>query len=133
MPNKPFWKHNKGDSKMMAPVVTLHRLEEVAHRHQLQMNDIEIDILDFEGNLQPDDFLDWLETIERVFEYKEVPEEQKVKIVTTKLKKQASIWWENLKRTRKYEGKSEIKTWDNMCQKLTVASFFGRPSPFDQL
>jgi len=29
-----------------------------SHRRQLQMNDIKVDILDFEGNLQPDDFLD---------------------------------------------------------------------------
>jgi len=55
------------------------------------MNDIKIDIPDFEGNLQPDDFLDWLETAERVFEYKEVSEEQKEKIVVVKLKKHASI------------------------------------------
>ena len=27
----PFWKHNKGDSKMMSPVGTLHHLEAVAH------------------------------------------------------------------------------------------------------
>jgi len=38
---------------------------------------IKIDIPDFEGNLQPDDFLDWLETIEHVFECKEVTEEKK--------------------------------------------------------
>jgi len=63
--------------------------------------------------------MDWLQTVERVFEYKEVPEEQKVKIVAVKLKKQASIWWENLKRKRKCEGKSKIKTWDKMHQKLT--------------
>jgi hypothetical protein len=31
-----------------------------------------------------------------VFEYKEVPEEKKVKIIVVKLKKHASIWWENL-------------------------------------
>jgi len=82
------------------------------------MNDIKVDISDFEGNLQPDDFLDWLQTVEHVFEYKEVPEEKKVKIVAAKLKKHASIWWENLKRKRKCEGKSKIKTWEKMCQKL---------------
>jgi len=48
----------------------------------------------------------------------EVPEEQKVKIVSAKLKKHASISWENLKRKRKREGKSKIKTWEKMRQKL---------------
>jgi hypothetical protein len=44
-----------------------------SQRRQLHMNDIKVDIPDFEGNLQPDDFLDWLQTVEHVFEYKEVP------------------------------------------------------------
>ncbi|KEH15325.1 hypothetical protein MTR_1361s0010, partial [Medicago truncatula] len=57
--------------------------------------------------------------MERLFKYKEVLEEQKVKIVAAKLKKLASIWWENVKRRRKREGKSKIKTWEKMRQKLT--------------
>jgi len=83
------------------------------------MNDIKVDISEFDGMLQPDEFVDWLQTVERVFEYKEVPEEQKVKIVAAKLKKHASIWWENLKRKHKCEGRSKVKTWNKMCQKLT--------------
>ena len=55
-------------------------------------NDIKVDIPDFEGKLQPDEFVEWLQTVERVFEYKEVPKDQKVKIVAIKLKKHASIW-----------------------------------------
>ena len=90
-----------------------------SQRRQLQMNVIKVDIPDFEGNLQPDDFLDWLQIVERLFKYKEVPKEQKVKIIAAKLKKHASIWWENLKRNRKHEGKSKIKTWEKMSQKLT--------------
>ena len=44
------------------------------------MNDIKVDIPDFEGELQPDEFVGWLQAIERVFEFKEIPEEHKVKI-----------------------------------------------------
>ena len=72
-------------------------------------NDIKVDIPDFEGKLQPDEFVEWLQTVERVFEYKEVPEDQKVKIVAIKLKKHASMWWENLKRKHEREGKSKIR------------------------
>jgi hypothetical protein len=89
-----------------------------SHRCQPRMNDIKVDIPDFEGELQPDEFVDWLQAIECLFKYKEIPEEHKVKIVAVKLKKQALIWWENLKRRRKCEGKSKIKTWDKMRQKL---------------
>ena len=53
---------------------------------------MKIDIPEFEGRMHPDDFLDWLHTIERVFEYLEVPEEKKVKLVGVKLRKYASLW-----------------------------------------
>ena len=80
------------------------------------MNDIKVDIPDFNGELQPVEFVDWLHVIERVFEYKEILEEHKVKIVAAKLKKHALIWWENLKRRRNCEGKNKIKTWDNALE-----------------
>ena len=70
-------------------------------------------------NQRKHEFVDWLQTIERIFEYNEIPEKQKVKFVATKRKKHASIWWENLKWKHKCEGKSNIKTWDKMRQKLT--------------
>ncbi|KEH17091.1 hypothetical protein MTR_0045s0120 [Medicago truncatula] len=47
-----------------------------SHRRQLRMNDIKVDILDFQRNLQLDEFVDWLQTVERAFEYKEIPEEK---------------------------------------------------------
>jgi len=90
-----------------------------SHRRQTRTSDIKVDIPDFEGKLQPDEFVDWLQIVERVFEYKEVLEEQKVKTVAVKLKKHASIWWENLKREREREGKSKIKTWEKMHRELT--------------
>ena len=88
-------------------------------RQQFWNSNIRVDIPDFEGQLQPDEFVDWLQTIERVFELKEVPEDQRVKIVAVKLKKHASIWWENLKRKRERERKSKIKSWEKMRRELT--------------
>jgi len=90
-----------------------------SHRRQTRMNDIKVDIPDFEGKLHPHEFVDGLQTVERVFEYKVVPEEQKVKIVVVKLKKHTPIWWESVKRKREREGKSKIKKWEKMCRELT--------------
>ena len=45
--------------------------------------DFKVDIPEFE--LDPDLFLDWLRTVERVFDYKDVPEEKKVKLAALKL------------------------------------------------
>jgi len=58
--------------------------------------DFKVDIPEFEGQLDPDLFLDWLHMVERVSDYKDIPEEKKVKLVGLKLRKYASIWWANL-------------------------------------
>lgn len=66
---------------------------------------IKVNIPEFEGRMQHDEFIDWLHTVERIFEYEDVPEHYKVKLVAIKLKKHASIWWEQLKVRRAREGK----------------------------
>jgi len=77
-----------------------------------------VDIPEFKGQLDPDLFLDWLRTVERVFDYNDIPDEKKVKLVALKLQQYASIWWANLvtKRTRK--GKGKICTLAQMRDKL---------------
>ena len=45
--------------------------------------------------MQPEEFVDWLNTVERIFEYGDAPENRKVKLVAIKLKKHVSLWWEN--------------------------------------
>ena len=50
----------------------------------------------FKVKLNPDDFLEWMQTIERIFEYKEIQDDKKVKLVALKLRKYASLWWTNL-------------------------------------
>ena len=44
-------------------------------RQVTNFNEFKVDIPEFEGKLDPDDFLEWIQTIERVFEYKEIPDE----------------------------------------------------------
>ena len=41
---------------------------EPRHPHT-HFNEFKVDIPEFEGKLDPDDFLEWLQTVERVFEY----------------------------------------------------------------
>ncbi|KAJ0534568.1 putative nucleotidyltransferase, Ribonuclease H [Helianthus annuus] len=80
------------------------------------------EIPEFEGRLQPDDFLDWLQTVERVFDLRDIPEQLKVKVVAIRLRRYASLWWENLKRQRAREGKSKVETWSKM-RRLLRAKF----------
>jgi len=46
--------------------------------------------------LDPDEFLECMHTVERVFEYKDVPDDKKVKLVALRLRKCTSLWWTNL-------------------------------------
>ncbi|GLT29252.1 hypothetical protein SLA2020_041290 [Shorea laevis] len=101
--------------------------EGTPNRHHVRGNhrmhsreEVKIVILVFEGKMDPDEFIDWLHTIERVFDLKAYPEDQKVKLVALKLKKYASLWWENLKRQRECEGRSKIKTWKKMKRELKL-------------
>ena len=36
--------------------------------------------------MQPEEFVDWLNTVERIFEYRDMPEDRKVKLIAIKLK-----------------------------------------------
>lgn len=77
-----------------------------------------IEIPEFSGSLQVEEFVDWLNTVERIFEFKEVPENMKVKLVAIKLKGRVSAWWEQLKLKRERRGKSKIADWEKMKKKL---------------
>jgi len=80
--------------------------------------DFKVDIPEFEGQLDPDQFIDWLQTVERVFEYKDIPDDKKVKLVALKLRRYASIWWQNVVSSRVRKGKGKIRTWLKMREKL---------------
>ena len=73
--------------------------------------DFKVDIPEFEGHLDSDAFLDWLRTVERIFDYKDIPDEKKVKLVALKLRKYTSIWWAKLMARRARKGKAKIRTW----------------------
>ncbi|GJT63323.1 putative nucleotidyltransferase, ribonuclease H [Tanacetum coccineum] len=87
------------------------------------------EIPEFEGNLQPDDFLDWLLTVERIFDLRDIPDNLKVKLVAIKLKKYASLWWENIQKQRHRDGKHKVASWDKM-KRLLRAKFL--PVTFKQ-
>ena len=56
--------------------------------------------------------------VERVFEFKDIPYETKVKLITLKLRKYAFIWWSNVVTKRVKKGKVKIITWEKMKSKL---------------
>ncbi|XP_071708258.1 uncharacterized protein [Rutidosis leptorrhynchoides] len=98
------------------PFVAVHRRD---HREDpLRLLGMKVEIPEFTGTMQPDDFLDWLNTVERVFDIKDIPEHLKVKLVAIKLRKHASLWWENVQKSRAFARKSKVETWDKMKKLL---------------
>ncbi|GJX67976.1 putative nucleotidyltransferase, ribonuclease H [Tanacetum coccineum] len=99
--------------------------EEAHYQHNNRRNNrsqrgavMRVDIPMFEGRIQPDEFIDWIHTVERVFDYQDVRDDLKVKIVAIKLKKHAFVWWEQLKLKRAHENKPRIRTWEKMKREL---------------
>ena len=80
--------------------------------------DFKVEIPKFEGQLNSDEFIDWMNTVERVFEYKDVPNDKKVNLIALKLYKYASIWWSNVLSKRSKKGKGKIRSWRKMKEKL---------------
>ncbi|XP_071739767.1 uncharacterized protein [Rutidosis leptorrhynchoides] len=90
---------------------------------------IKVKIPEFAGASHPDDFIEWISTVERVFDVKEIPDYLKVKLVAIKLKKHASLWWDHVKKQRATARKSKVESWDKM-KKLMQRKFL--PDNFRQ-
>jgi hypothetical protein len=68
-----------------------------------------MDILMYEGNLDVEEFLEWLRALDKYFDYKYIEEDKKAKHGVTRLKGHASLWWEELQDERRCKGKQIIK------------------------
>ncbi|GJX91807.1 hypothetical protein Tco_0345133 [Tanacetum coccineum] len=53
---------------------------------------LKIEIPEFTSKVHPDDFIDWLSTVERVFDLRDILDKLKVKLVAIKLRQHASLW-----------------------------------------
>ncbi|VFQ86920.1 unnamed protein product [Cuscuta campestris] len=85
-----------------------------ARAHEKSHSDFKVDIPIFVGKNDPDEFLEWLETVERVFDFKEVSDDKKVKIVALKFRKYASTWWTNTCTKRIRSEKPPVDSWQKM-------------------
>ena len=60
-------------------------------RIQASTSNFKVEIPKFEGKLDPEKFLDWLRTVDRIFDYKDIPEDKKVKLIALRLRKYAYL------------------------------------------
>jgi len=52
---------------------------------QASSNDFKVEVSEFEGKLDPEQFLHWLHTVQRIFQYKGIQEDKKVTLVALRL------------------------------------------------
>ena len=83
------------------------------------LRDLKFDPPEFEGNLNPNLFMEWIRALERFLEAREYSDEKAFKVAVLKLKKYVSLWYENVKKQRAREGKARIRTWSKLKKLLT--------------
>jgi hypothetical protein len=77
-----------------------------------------MDIPMYEGNLDVEELLDWIIDLDKYFDYEDFEEDKKVKHAVTRLKRHATLWWDELQADRRYKGKQKMKTCYIMVEKM---------------
>ena len=72
----------------------------------------------YEGNMDVEELLDWIRSMDKYFNYEDIVEERRVIHVVTRIKGHATLWWDELQAERRSKGKQKIKSWDIMVSKL---------------
>ncbi|KAJ4882113.1 hypothetical protein Rs2_39168 [Raphanus sativus] len=78
-------------------------------------------IPEFNGSLNPEDFIDWINVTEEILEFRQVPEDVRVSLVATRFKGRAMAWWQQLKDSRRQENKPRISTWERLTKHMRRA------------
>ena len=69
-------------------------------------------------NLNPKELIDWINELEKYFEYEGIEDLDRVRFVKAKLKGHAKIWWYEVQLERNRRGKDKITKWERMIVKL---------------
>lgn len=55
-----------------------------------------IEVPVYQGGLNREELIDWINCMEKLFDYEETEDEKKVKFAVTKLKGHAALWWDGV-------------------------------------
>ena len=62
--------------------------------------------------------MDWINDLNKYFDFQEIEEKKKVRYATTRMKGHANVWWDELEIHRERRGKTKINSWDNMLYNI---------------
>jgi DNA-binding transcriptional MerR regulator len=77
-----------------------------------------IEVPMYEGNLNVEELLDWIRSMDKYFDYEDVDGEKRVRHVVTRIKGHTTLWSDELQAKRRSRGKQKIKNWDIMVSKM---------------
>jgi hypothetical protein len=92
-----------------------HRVQ--AHANQWG-NGFKLNILEFQGDLRPEEFLNWVFAVEEVFEFNGVPNKRRFSLVVHTFWGRVATWWQQLKQNRVRQGKLKINSWEKLLKKM---------------
>jgi hypothetical protein len=72
----------------------------------------------FGGSLNPEESIDWINAMNKHFNFSKVKEDKQVRFVVTRLRGHASLWWDGVQEERILKNKARINSWSRMTAKL---------------
>ena len=72
----------------------------------------------YSGSLNPEELIDWINAMNKHFDFAEVKEDKQVRFVVTRLRGNASLWWDGVQEERILKNKARINSWSRMTTKL---------------
>jgi hypothetical protein len=114
--------HNGDGSEDPSTERRMHKRQHHAQAHANQWgNGFKLNISEFQGDLQPEEFMDWVLAVEEVFEFNGVLDERRVSLVVHTLRGRVAAWWQQLKQSRVWQGQLKINSWKKLLKKMRVA------------
>ena len=79
---------------------------------------IKVNVVDFSRRLNPQGFIDWLNSLEDYFNWYRMDDAQRVAFVKVKLKGSVRAWWHGVDHNNFVMGHPAVTRWDDMREKL---------------
>ena len=80
--------------------------------------DIKLEVPTFDGQLDPQIFLDWISDMDHYFDWYYMSDERRVRFAKMKLVGQARKYWTNVEKLVRLRHQEAIQTWDEIKQNL---------------
>ncbi|XP_021727437.1 uncharacterized protein LOC110694575 [Chenopodium quinoa] len=90
------------------PLIRNHTVEEIKLA----------DLPSFDGDGDPDLYLDWERRMERIFAHKNLDDHKHFNHAILKITRYASLWFDSMQNNREREGKPQLSTWTDLKTKM---------------